>query len=440
MYGALLHKVVSIILMYGFDIVKILENLYYILLRITNLHLPINDLLIIVALAYATFGIVAAFVGRYIGKQLINEVPVTLKNLPQWTLKNDLFTINHFKYNSNYIIIHLIALILFLVALEIYPLSYSIIPVFLYLIFLYKRYGTSLSRLAKPVFWLQLLILILITIWLWDDKLEGLFVGIKMILRAILVVSIFTAISVELKNPLIKALLYKKGFSQFYVTLGIATSAVPFILKNISNDKKTLFNPFKVLRKAISLSDTLLQIFNRQIIQNNQIFVVSGPTQSGKTTYLNHLIKEIEEKRPELRLGGVIAHGIDLSGQRFGFKIEDIATGDSKFLSSIQNDGEDSIRVGRFYFSKEGLLFGQKALTNNLTDIDVLVIDEVGHLELHGKGWFEAIEKAMMQENLNIIMVVRESLLEEVLQLWQNKHFVIINVNHHDPSQIIQML
>jgi nucleoside-triphosphatase THEP1 len=440
MYGALLHKVVSIILIYGFDIVKILENLYYVLLRVAKINLPLSDLLWLVGLTYALFGILAAVIGQYVGRKLVYQDTFALDSLPNFKIKNDLFTINHFNYNARYIIFHLVILVIFLTSLEIYPLGYSLLPVFLYMIFLFKHYGSSLKRLAKPFFWVQLLLIILITIWVWDDKWEGLLIGFKMILRAVLVVSIFTAISVELKNPFVKAVLYKKGYSQFYSTLGIATSAVPFILKNISNNKKVLFNPFKVLRKAISLSDVLFQIFSKQIKQNNKIFVITGSTGSGKTSFLNNLLHQISIHSPELRVGGIIAHGVDLLGQRFGFKIENISTGQKMLLSSIQKDELFTIKVGRYYFSKEALQFGHDALSNDIDNLDVLVVDEIGHLELKGKGWFVDIEQAMMHDKLTLIIVIRETLLNDVLKLWQDKHFIIIDVKQNTIEHVVKML
>ncbi len=436
MFSAIIHKIISIILIYGFDIVKILENLYYVLLRSTHLSLPLNQLLILVTITYSLLGILAAVIGQITGKKIATESYQPDISIQKWAVKNDLFDIQHFKYQSKYIFIHLITLILFLVALEIYPLYYLILPFFIYLAFLFKRYGKSLRRLAKPLFWIQLIIIVLMAVWLWEDKMQGLLTGIKMIIRAILVVSAFTAISVELKNPLVKALLYKKGYSQLYATLGLATSAVPFILKNISNEKKTLLKPLKILRKAIGLSDILLQEFSKQIYQKNKIFIISGPTRSGKTTFLTDVISKLKKNQPGIKIGGLIAHGMDVNGERFGFNIENIATGQKAFLCS-QEPEENTIKIGRFYFSQNGFDFGNQALLNDLDQLDILVVDEVGYLEIQGKGWFEAIEKAMQQEQLDIIMVVRKRILEQILNLWQNKHFIVVDINNNQPEFIV---
>ena len=440
MFSAIVHKVVSIILIYGFDIVKILENLYYVFLHTTHLKLPLNQLFMIIVAGYVLLGLMAALTGQWTGKRLVANMPLQQFETGEWHIKNELFDIGRFRYRSVYLFVHIFLLILLLVGLEYYPLTYVAVPVVVYLLFLFMRYGKSLRRLAKALFWIQLVIIVLMAVWLWEDKVAGLLTGIKMILRAVLVVSSFTAISVELKNPLVKVLLYKKGYSQLYATLGLATAAVPFILKHISKERKMLFKPLKILQKSIALSDTLLQEFNRQIIQRNKIFIISGETRSGKTTFLKEVISKLKLEKPEVRIGGIIAHGTDFRGERYGFHIENILTGEKQHLCSREPANEDDIKTGRFYFHKTGLDFGNKAILDNLEQLDLLVIDEVGYLELKGKGWFESIEKAMAIQNLDMIFVVRKRLLESILELWQNKHFIVVDIANNKPDFIVNQL
>ena len=440
MFSAIIHKIVSIILIYGFDIVKILENLYHVFLHVTHLKLPVNQLFIIVSITYVLLGIIATLIGQWTGNKLRVKTASETFQTGEWHFKNDLFDIDRFHYRKSYLPVHIFFLIVFLIALELYPIGYSIVPVLIFMVFLIKRYGKSLRRLAKGLFWFQLIIIILMAVWLWQDKLNGLLVGIKMMLRAILVVSTFTAISVELKNPLVKALLYKKGYSQLYATLGLATAAVPFILKHISGERKLLFKPLKVLQKAISLSDALLQEFKLQIFQRNKIFIISGETRSGKTTFLKKVIEKLKKDYPTINIGGIIAHGTDFRGERYGFHIENIATGEKQLLCSRDAMNENDIKTGRFYFYKTGLDFGNQAIMKNLDTLELLVIDEVGYLEIKGKGWFEAIEKAMSRQNTDMIFVVRKRLLESVIKLWQNKHFIVVDITNNKPEFIVSQL
>ncbi len=431
MFSAIIHKIVSIILIYGFDIVKILKNLYYVFLHSTHLKLPLNDLLIVVVISYTLLGILAAIIGNYIGKSInISNFKIE-RNTIKLEVKNSIFDLPNFHYHSKYIIFHLLFLIVALLMLELYPLQYIIVPILVYLLVLTKRYGKSLRRLAKPIFWIQLLIIVMIAVWLWDDKYQGLMAGLKMIFRAILVVSIFTAISVELKNPLVKSLLYKKGYSQLYSTLGLATAAVPFILKNLSVQKKDFINPFKILRKSVGLSEILLEEFDSFMQQKNKILIITGDTRSGKTTFLKQRLEKIKKEQKDIKIGGIIAHGIDKNGNRLGFEIEDIFTGKKEILCNILQE-ESSIKIGKFWFTNKGLEFGKNALENNLDKLDLLVIDEIGYLELKGKGWFLSIEKAMKHSELDMIWVVRKRILEEVMKQWQHANFEVIKIENTD--------
>lgn len=427
MFSAILHKIVSIILIYGFDIVTILENLYFVLLKTTHINLPLNQLLLVVVVSYTAFGVFSAFLGMRVGKSILQSDLNSIEVKEKWEVKNTLFNIQDFKYKTYFIFFHIVALVLTLFALEFYPLQYVLPFLALYLILVIKRYGKSMRRLAKPLFWIQLVIILVLAILLWDDKTKGLIVGFKMILRAILVIASLAAISVELKNPLVKSLLYKKGYSQLYAIMGLATSAVPFILKNLAVKKKSFLNPFKVLKNAVGLSEVLFREFKEHLYHNNVIYIISGETRSGKTTYLKKIIKRLKKQDTSLKIGGLIAHGIDKDGERYGFDIENVSNGNVEFLCS-QKFVENNKKIGRFYFSKKGLQFGKNALTTNLETTDLLVIDEIGYMELKGEGWFEAIEKALKYPNLNMIWVVRKRILEEVLKQWQHSNTKVISI------------
>ncbi|HEB62227.1 MAG TPA: DUF2478 domain-containing protein [Bacteroidetes bacterium] len=258
--------------------------------------------------------------------------------------------------------------------------------------------------------------------------MEGFIIGMKMLTRAIMMISVFTSISVELKNPVVKALMYQKGFSGLYTTIGLASSALPFLLKNIVSNRKSFTNPIKVLKKAIELSDSLLHYFTGHIAMKNKLTIISGETRSGKTTYLKNLIQQLTEKEPDLKIGGLIAHGIDENGERLGFELENILTG-QRILLCDDNNQKGDLKIGKFYFKQSGLEFGQQSLKDAIEKANLLIVDEIGPMELKGKGWFNEIELAFQKDDLDMIWVVRKSLLDKVLKLWQHSNVEVINIS-----------
>jgi len=436
MFSAIVHKVISILLMYGFDIVKILENMYFVLLKTTHINLPLKQLFVIVSLIYFLLGIATAYIGIRVGRSILNEKTVSTDEMMEFNMEKELnlFNTTNFKFNSFLIFFHLLILILTLVLLEIYPFLYSLPLIIGYLIFAIIRYGKSLRRLSKPVFWVQLLIIIAVAILFWNDSLSGLIIGLKMVVRAIIVVTVFTAISVELKNPVVKALMYQKGFSGLYSTIGLASSAVPFLLKNIVVNKNTFLNPVKVLKKAIDLSDSLLNSFTGHFAEKNKITIITGETRSGKTTYLKNKISELKGNNPNIEIGGIIAHGIDKNGERLGFEIEDVSTGEKIVLSdNVYREGD--IKVGKYFFKTAGMSFGNRVLREALDKADLLIIDEIGPFELKGKGWFDIVEEAMRNGDMDMIWVVRKSLLEKVLKLWRHSNVEIVKIDNN-PNRV----
>ncbi len=433
MLSAVIHKVISILIIYGFDIVKILENMYFVFLKSTKLELPPDQLLIIILLVYLMLGIAVAIIGVKVQRELADEKDnfgntIELKNIENVKV----FETNKFRFNRSLIFIMLAVLLLGLVLLERYSFYNSLIVIVPFLIFSIYRYGNSLRRLSKPIFWIQLLIIILFSTLFWSDRLEGLIIGLKMMTRAILVVTVFTSISVELKNPVVKALMFRKGFSGLYSTIGLATNAVPFLMNNIVASKDTFTSPVKVLKKAIVLSDRLLQTFKEHLKKNKKITVITGGTQSGKTTYLIEYLKSLK-KQNEIIIGGIIAHGIDKNGERLGFEIEDISTGERELFCNKTKEVGD-INFSRFYFKKKGINFGEQALNKAIHNSNLLVIDEIGPLELNKKVWYGIIEKAIATEDLDMIWVVRKKILNKVLNTWGHINVEVITPDY-SPTQ-----
>ncbi len=427
MLSAVIHKVISILIIYGFDIVKILENMYFVFLKSTKLELPPNQLLVIILFVYLILGIASAVIGVKVQKELTNKRNDFRNTIELENVENvKVFETNKFRFNRSLIFVIIAILLIGLVLLERYSFYNSLIVIIPFMIFSIYRYGNALRRLSKPIFWIQLFIIIIFSTLFWSDKLEGLIIGLKMITRAILVVTVFTSISVELKNPVVKALMFRKGFSGLYSTIGLATNAVPFLMNNIVASKTTFTNPIKVLKKAIVLSDRLLQSFKEHLKENRKITVITGETQSGKTTYLKKYLKSLKKESSTI-IGGIIAHGIDKNGERLGFEIEDIASGKRElFCNNIKEEGD--IRSGRFYFKKKGIGFGERALNNAINTSNLLVIDEIGPLELDKKVWYDIIQKATAMENLDMIWVVRKKILNKVLNTWGQVNVEVINI------------
>ncbi len=67
------------------------------------------------------------------------------------------------------------------------------------------------------------------------------------------------------------------------------------------------------------------------------------------------------------------------------------------------------IKSGRYYFNPAGLAEGNELIAlNNLKEKQLVVIDEVGPMEMNDQGWAESIARLCQSGQLPQLWVVRK--------------------------------
>ncbi|MCA1747863.1 MAG: hypothetical protein LC655_09215, partial [Bacteroidales bacterium] len=226
---ALMQKVISLLILYGFDLVKIAKALYLFLVKSTGLEgLSPLYLLLLVAAIYLIAGTLAALAG-YLSFRQLQKKPPNPESIqqPDPTKKSPFGT---HPEKQKYAAVNLL-LILSLLAVSLYLLNAKIyLPALLtggvLITGVLIRYKRAIRYLKKPSLWIQLLIITLLASLLWEYfstgrflSREGLIVGLEINFRALLIILSFSAISVELRNPLVRSLLYRNGFSNLYKSI-----------------------------------------------------------------------------------------------------------------------------------------------------------------------------------------------------------------------------
>ncbi|MBA4406834.1 hypothetical protein C0389_06130 [bacterium] len=141
-----------------------------------------------------------------------------------------------------------------------------------------------------------------------------------------------------------------------------------------------------------------------------KIYFLTGPVHTGKTTRLMHWVTS------QKNIDGIFQPVID--EKRF---IYHIASRTLKLLDlpSATHD-EKVIKIGKYFFSRDVFAWSQKILTDGFEkELDWLIIDEIGPLELSGTGFEPAITKIFSENEKfrgNILCVVRDSILEKVIE------------------------
>lgn len=268
--SALLHKVVNLLILYGFDLVQVYSNLVIFAAKKLNLdQISPATVFKLFILMYLIIGAVGGIVGFYIGKKAASSAKIT-----EVSLRTDNYHREHQeneKYSLPLLGFHLLFLILSLLLFEISSvLWFKTTLIWIYIFFTLIYYKRISGRLLKPVFWIQLLALLLLAGIFAEtpnpgkiDWLMAFKYGWQFFIRALIVVTAFASISAELANPVIRDFLVKKGFSRLYISLQLSFQSLPALMEN-KNIRSLLKNPSRSFSRLVLDAESKLSEFQNQ--------------------------------------------------------------------------------------------------------------------------------------------------------------------------------
>ena len=154
--------------------------------------------------------------------------------------------------------------------------------------------------------------------------------------------------------------------------------------------------------------------------------LVVGEPGSGKTSWCREYIGR--RRKCGSSVGGILSPAIEKQGQRVGSNALDLLTGQEvpfARLSCYRAFTGNEV-VGDYTISREGILFACGAIKRAVESrCGLVVIDEVGPLELRGKGLMPAVELALASP-VNVLIVVRSSLKGALQRHFPEYEFVVV--------------
>ena len=157
---------------------------------------------------------------------------------------------------------------------------------------------------------------------------------------------------------------------------------------------------------------------------------VTGSPGIGKSTVVAKVAEKLADQ-PGLEIGGIQTAEIRNEGKREGFSIKDLSTGKTGFLASIRGNGP---RVGKYHVNLEDLeRIGANALRSAL-DCDLIVIDEVGPMELKSEAFVSAVE-AVLKSNKSVLDVLHRSSSHQLAQRMR-KEFEVLTVDEENRDKL----
>jgi nucleoside-triphosphatase THEP1 len=117
-----------------------------------------------------------------------------------------------------------------------------------------------------------------------------------------------------------------------------------------------------------------------------------------------------------LRPGGVVCPKmLDRARDVIGIEVLNLLDDPpSREVLARTDRGMDGPSTGAYHFSEEGLRFGREALETGARQGDIVFADELGPLEMRGKGFSNLIDLARNPSTPPMVIVVRTDLVADV--------------------------
>jgi nucleoside-triphosphatase THEP1 len=442
MSSNLIHKIVNYIISYGSNIVEVYTNLIRFAQKQLNIETDIVWLpIIILLIVYALFGMFSAVIGMKVGKRMLSQPDAETILIGRDSAEG---VIHKSDKTFNYSVIWLIADVLLMVFSFILMNRASWIvwssSIALIVTIWAIRYNRALRQVKRPKFWIFFVIITLLTTFVFTQVQKGgssvwqaVLTGIQMNFRAVVVIVGFSVLGTELYNPVIRKFFLGTYFKNFPLALELSVESLPSFIASIPDFKTLIRNPVSVFSKVISKAEMRLSEITEGSAKAQKIFVVTGKIGAGKTTFVKKLAEIFRQEN--MSTGGFFSERVMEDQVTTGYDLVNAETGERRVFLR-QNGVGDFEKIGRFSVDPAGLEMGRAILNSaGLSNARIIIIDEIGSFELDGHGWSDGFERLLADKKKHIIITVRDSNLQKVMDKWKFEGSVVFDAgqtNYHD--------
>jgi len=169
------------------------------------------------------------------------------------------------------------------------------------------------------------------------------------------------------------------------------------------------------------------------------IMLITGRIQGGKTTFVSMLVKGLAEEG--YSVAGFLSRGHDQGEVRLGYDLENIETGESWPLASVHPiPGWTPFR--RFWFNPETFRRGEEWLLGKERERPhLMVIDEVGPLEMEDRGWSPLLAELNRADRpVPQLWVAREHIVPVLKESWNIPDSEVFHMREWEPLPLIRRI
>jgi nucleoside-triphosphatase THEP1 len=431
----LFQKIANYIIYYGANIIDVYNNLLKLAQKQLSIQTDIVWLpIIILLIIFALFGLFAGVIGIIVGRKMLKQPVSDFTGIPKKPIKEIPHNSeNKFNYSIAWLFADVALIICSFILLNYTSWIVWSMAITGIIIIWSLRYKRALRQLSKPKFWIFFVLITLITAFAFTKAQtgenllqQGLLTGFQMNFRAAIIIVGFSVLGTELYNPLVRNFFSKTSFKNLPLALELSVESLPSFIANIPDFKTLIRNPVSIFYQVISQADKRLSEIKKKNMSTQKIFIISGLVGEGKTTYTKKLIDFF--RRNGINVGGIISERVINNSQTIGYDLVNIETGEKEvFLRQKEESGNETI--GRFTICPKGLAMGNTVLNSMILQGNrIVIIDEVGLLELRNKGWSNCINYLVAKSENHILITVRDTYVNEVKNKWNLKEAITFNI------------
>lgn len=156
--------------------------------------------------------------------------------------------------------------------------------------------------------------------------------------------------------------------------------------------------------------------FLKEIGPQNRIVFVTGGRGAGKTTWCASLIQSARSSC--MKIDGFLSPAKFHAGEKTAIQLVNLFNDEVRLLGSLTPLGDGWDQIGCWYFDPQVVAWCN-TIVKSAHNAQVVIMDEIGPLELEQKGGFLESVKALDERRFrNTLVVIRPELLDLAYRRW----------------------
>lgn len=166
-------------------------------------------------------------------------------------------------------------------------------------------------------------------------------------------------------------------------------------------------------------------------------YVLTGSPGSGKTTVVKQTVDRLTDSG--MTVGGFYSPERRANGERVGFDLVDIATGERSMLASVER--EQGPTVGEYGVAVDAVDdFAARSLPDARAAADLVVVDEIAPMQLHSDAFVEELQLTLDSDHPTLAAIQSESTFEFVERVKQRRDVRLYKVTSENRGRLPERL